>query len=42
MANDSRFDEWVQKLKDESFQNNTFDRRKFIQGLEKLRGFLLG
>lgn len=42
MAYDSRFDEWVQKLKEESFQNNTFDRRKFIQGAGKIAGLSLG
>lgn len=41
MAYDNRFDEWVQKLKEESFQNNTFDRRKFIQGAGRLQDFLL-
>lgn len=42
MAYDNRFDEWVQKLKEESFQNNTFDRRKFIQGAGKIAGLSLG
>ncbi|MCI4170522.1 hypothetical protein, partial [Bacillus spizizenii] len=36
MAYDSRFDEWVQKLKEESFKNKTFYRRKFIQGAGKI------
>ena len=31
MTHDGRLDEWIKELENKSFQNNTFDRRAFIQ-----------
>lgn len=42
MTHDGRLDEWIKELENKSFQNNTFDRRAFIQGAGKIAGLSLG
>ncbi|WP_018664158.1 alkaline phosphatase D family protein [Heyndrickxia acidiproducens] len=39
---DPYIDQWIKRLEEESFQNHTFDRRKFIEGAGKIAVLSLG
>lgn len=42
MTHEGPLEEWMKKLSEESLKDNTFDRRRFIQGAGKIAGLSLG
>ncbi|MBD1383344.1 alkaline phosphatase D family protein [Metabacillus arenae] len=42
MVDERQWDEWMKKLKDNSFEKKEFDRKSFLQGAGKIAGISLG